>query len=248
MGILLTELADVVMIRSGQFIVGPFENVQLDYDKFWKLCRGVIYEYQNHKPITKKFNLDIPQTGYRFTSPNPIPLWVSKVVPINGYGASSGFGSGGIGGSGDFAIITPHQAINLARGASMGGAGGGLSSMFPQPSPFFFEYRDEVLYVSQSGMMDITAHYPYTWTETVDNDGKVTEVLIDGIDPSHDQYIELVLADFLVAVGRSRRAFTLNDLPITMDAPDLVSEGLELRDKVKEALSDRGIWYRAIGV
>ena len=245
MGILLTDLADIVMIRSGQFIVGAFENVQLDYDKFWKLCRGVIYEYQNHKPITKKFNVNVPQSGYRFASPDPAPLWISKVIPINGYGA--GMGSGGFGGNGDFAIITPHQAINLARSASMGGSSV-VSSMFPQPSPFFFELRDDILYVSSSGMMDVTAHYPYTWAETVDDEGKVTEVLLEGLDPSHDQFIELVLADFLVAVGRSRRAFTLNDLPITMDAPDLVSEGLDRREKVKEALSDRGIWYRAIGI
>ena len=42
---------------------------------------------------------------------------------------------------------------------------------------------------------------------------------------------------FMIGIGRSRRAFTLNDLPILMDAGEIVSEGRELyREVIEEEL------------
>jgi hypothetical protein len=37
------------------------------------------------------------------------------------------------------------------------------------------------------------------------------------------------------AIGRYRRAFTLSDLPVTMDAPTLVSEGAQTEERGRKA-------------
>jgi hypothetical protein len=51
-----------------------------------------------------------------------------------------------------------------------------------------------------------------------------------------------------LGVGRSRRAFTLNDLPIIMDASEIVQEGRELyKEVIEEELPKYQKFYLAYG-
>lgn len=47
----------------------------------------------------------------------------------------------------------------------------------------------------------------------------------------HDKVINLIIGRFLMTVGRSRRAFTVDEIPINTDADTMVSEGKELYEK-----------------
>lgn len=237
---LLSELVEITMLRSGQFIVGPFENVQLDYTRFWNFVKVCLKEYAQDRPHTKYLNIEIPDGGYEFVDEGEgVPYWISSVVPIGG--ASSG-SSGGSGGSGQgLAILSAQSVIMLGGGGGSSPLGGSTSG----PTEYLWKYRKPILHCV-SGNAEVTAHYHYAYDETIGADG-IEEVDIYHIDEDDELFIELVVADFLSVVGRSRRAFTLNDLPITMDASDMVSEGQEMRQNVKERLRDEGVWWRAIG-
>jgi hypothetical protein len=48
------------------------------------------------------------------------------------------------------------------------------------------------------------------------------------ITDDDDLFFKILTGYFMVGLGRSRKAFTLNELPIVTDAADLVSEGTAL--------------------
>jgi hypothetical protein len=65
---------------------------------------------------------------------------------------------------------------------------------------------------------------------------------------SHDHvFFKLLQAYFLQGIGRSRRAFTLNDLPIIMDASDIASEGKEMESSAMEELKNIQSFHLAMG-
>ena len=57
----------------------------------------------------------------------------------------------------------------------------------------------------------------------------------------------LVRGMFLKGIGRSRRAFTLNELPILMDAGDLISEGEALVEKAEQQMQNHQKFRLASG-
>jgi len=101
----------------------------------------------------------------------------------------------------------------------------------------FHEYRKPVLYVSIAGEYEITALYNH---EVIDDNGVWK---IDTISDSDDLFFKLLAGRFLQLIGRSRRAFTLNDLPISSDADSLVSEGKEMEQEALEQLGEESKWY-----
>lgn len=56
-------------------------------------------------------------------------------------------------------------------------------------------------------------------------------------------FFNLLTAKFLQAVGRARRAFTLEDLPIAVDAVDLVNDGERLEEKTMENIYNTSKFY-----
>lgn len=68
---------------------------------------------------------------------------------------------------------------------------------------------------------------------------------VEGIEV-HDyatKLLDLVCADFMIAVGRSRRSFQLSDSPVIIDGADLIAEGRELRAEVVEFLhEEQDLW------
>lgn len=112
----------------------------------------------------------------------------------------------------------------------------------------YWRYNAPTLYTTLRGQFIITANYKYEYTETFDsgNLANIINVDIPCIDVSHDKFLDLVLADFLIGLGRSRRAFTLNDLPVLNDGSELASEGKELKESTKESLGIMNKWYNVI--
>ena len=55
---------------------------------------------------------------------------------------------------------------------------------------------------------------------------------------SESPFVNLFIAKFMISVGRSRKAFLLNDLPLTMDSDSMVSEGQELYQSTREYIME----------
>jgi hypothetical protein len=106
---------------------------------------------------------------------------------------------------------------------------------------FIWEYRKPNLYVEIQGRYDVKAIYYHTLKE--DENG---EFYIDTINFTDTLFLDLIKGYFLSALGRNRRAFTLNDLPLTTDADQLVQEGEELiRDTTQNLLENNLEFYKA---
>lgn len=90
-------------------------------------------------------------------------------------------------------------------------------------------YRKPDVYANFSGDAEVEAIYQYI----INPD--------DTVDVDDDLFVDLVTALFLISIGRSRRAFTVEDIPISTDATDLVSEGQSLYDTVVNRLMETSI-------
>jgi len=102
-------------------------------------------------------------------------------------------------------------------------------------------YRKPVLYVSVNGVYDVIALYNHEIQE--DDSGNY---YIETINHDDDLFLKLLTGRFLQRIGRARRAFTLNELPITSDAAEIIAEGKEMETEVLEALGELGKWYVAL--
>jgi len=110
-----------------------------------------------------------------------------------------------------------------------------------------WEYRNPILYLPSPGIYDIVAVYKHA----VVKDGNTSDLdsyNLSTIDDGADVFFKLLTGRFLQIVGRSRRAFTVEDFPITDDASELVSEGKEMEDEAKEELTEEfGDFYLSYG-
>lgn len=97
------------------------------------------------------------------------------------------------------------------------------------------------------GAIQITAHYDsYPTTEERDpTTNELVEAEILGVR-QETLFVDMLQGNFLIALGRSRRAFTLSDLPIAMDASELVSEGQQIIEQTLERLQDNSDWHHVI--
>lgn len=104
-----------------------------------------------------------------------------------------------------------------------------LSAINNSSIPFIdWEYKPPTLYTNFDGDAEVEAWF-YHEIRTDDLGNK-------HVDLDDELFIDLVTAEFLIGLGRSRRAFKLESLPVTNDAEILTSEGLKLYEDTIEAL------------
>jgi len=96
-----------------------------------------------------------------------------------------------------------------------------------------WEYRKPTLYTNFNGSAEVEAWF--NWEIEVDGSGEKYIELEDEL------FIDLVTAEFLMGLGRSRRAFTLQAIPISTDSEMLVSEGQKLYEDTIETLRQTSI-------
>jgi len=111
-----------------------------------------------------------------------------------------------------------------------------------QPPEMPWTYRKPILYTSANGEFEVTAVYHHSIEQ--DTAGNY---YLPTIDYNDDLFFKLLLGKFLQKLGRSRKAFTLNDLPIASDAADLVSDGRDLEQEALQELGELSKWYLAWG-
>lgn len=213
----LTELEQIVIIESGQFLLGSdLTAVSLDLTKFWVMVKRALNEYGKWRPVQQRSQIQAGMLHYTFTVNTGvgIPDWVSSVVPVT----------------------SPKNPLGMLAGQ--------VSSM--EQREFLWEYRSPDLYLTETGIFDIvTVHKPSSSVTIVSN--VVTEVDLPDLSDADLLFIDLVVSRFLQAVGKSRRAFTLSELPIETDASEIVSEGNDLYEKTMEELRENNSWYLGVG-
>lgn len=244
----LDDIINNILAQSGEYIVA--ENVdqlvelQLDRDKIWRMIEKELLDYQRYKPVTKQFNIDMPKNVYSFedaptNGTNGPPIKIVKVVPV-----------------GWMLAIT--RALWLTPFQFRAGYNHLYKTIDPQQ--FLWNYIDNwvdpdgvdsgpILVCSQMGKVHVTAIYGYSYKITRDANKKVIDVDIPELDELQIPPLwDILMARFISAVGRSRRAFTYTDLPVTTDAADLVREGQELYEKAREGLYNRSDWWKGVTI
>lgn len=242
----ISQLATYLFVRNGQYIAGAtLSSVRLNMNQFWAVVSQDFYEFQRYFPLTKKFNIQCNVVGggvqYDFTqdpnnagyncsvldSPNfgNPPEWISKVVPVGSNQMIANWAAWRR--SGQFfgqpgKLVTPRMVLN--------------------------DYRKPVLRITEGGTFDVTCHYNRFCNIALAEDGTtITDVTISDFDPTKmNLFLDLCSGRFLEVVGRNRRAFTYQDLPITVDADKLVQEGSEIIKTAKENIYLTHEWNRSI--
>lgn len=215
----LKEFFERVLVNSGQFQY-PVERIELNEPAFKVLVEMCIGIYNGYVPLTKHVTKDIYNSRqYTYTEKEGIPEWISKIMPIR------------------IAGVVPYYF----RGYDQPVANVYVKNEIP------FEYRKPTLTVPVSATYEIYGVYNHKLVEVDLGNGKKTWT-VDSITDNEDEFLDLLTAKFLIGLGRSRRAFTMQDMPLTTDASDLVSEGKEMeKEAMEELFNEKGRFYLAWG-
>jgi len=103
---------------------------------------------------------------------------------------------------------------------------------------FVWKYNKPNLYVQIAGIVSVLEIYHHKLVTASPDTYECTT-----ITEKDDLFFQHVLARFLVGIGRNRRAFTVSDFPLSTDAGQLVSEGLQLEKDVIQDYGTYGKWY-----
>jgi hypothetical protein len=229
---LLQEIFERTLLESGQFQLPP-DKLELNVDRFKTLVQIVLGLYNRYNPLNVALYKNIAYLRqYTFTeenTPGPLrskdgltlvnggpPDWILDLIPVRISG------------------VYPYFLREYDR----------PKSNVEVKTDFPWEYRNPTLTVPIVGEFDISAVYFHRLTEKILNDSTVTYE-ISSINDLDDNFFKLCAAKFLKGIGRSRRAFTMNDLPILSDGAELVSEGQTLEDKTSEDMAADSKFYLA---
>jgi len=220
----IEDIFDRILLRSGQFILRK-SRIDIDIDSFRILVEDALSEYSGFVPYEKPYTMDFnSQRNFTFpdgwdTDLNRSPDWIAEATPINSFGSINTILN--YSGSPQNALIDPIQA------------------------PWDYNKVNKTLTVPYSAFYKVVACYEHEIvSEVIDG---VTVYSVPTIDRKDQPFFDLLKGMFLQGIGRSRRAFTLNDLPILMDAETLASEGDEIMERALEGLQADQKFYLAFG-
>lgn len=248
------EIFEDIIIRSGQFILAT-DDIELNEGKFLRLIKSALGKYNKYRPISKTFNLKMQsRRSYAFEdtfipSSEEIewgqPLAISSVTPTNitGQPAYSMTGQGAFGYNGLGMRTSQYNGRHLADPQfalpGQNQVQGDQMEKYNFPWTTRREKGKLVLYVPFSCDVEVIAIYNHKIFVDEASMDEATKYNIPSIDHNEDLFLDLIQGMFLLGLGNSRRAFTLNDIPIISDAAELVSEGKDLVDKALEDLAEK---------
>lgn len=237
----LKDMFDRVLLKSGQYVLSS-KKLDINIDAFRLLVEDSLAVYSRYSPHDVLINREIyyPRQ-YDFSKANAtsldatksvglpeevvgrIPDWIATANPMR-------YGGGSIGG-----ILLREAQIN-----------GQNELIDPIQSPW--TYDKPCLTVSHSARYEIRCVFKHRVEEvkqTTPDDPKHYEVKT--ISEDDQAFLDHVRSQFMIGVARSRRAFTINDLPITMDADQMVADATELETKSIENMSNYQKFYLTQG-
>lgn len=221
----LKDIFDHVLLRSGQFIMAK-SKVELDEDRFKLIVDEALAIYSKYSPSEKHLFIEVTTNRtFRFTEANTFgagePDSLSSVVPIRMLGMNT---------------LAIRSIFNIPA----------LNSNLDIRMECPWEYRKPHLTVPFAGEFDVLAIYRQKVIKSEGEDGKICYD-IPTISLRDDAFMKLVRGMFLEGLGRSRRSFTLNDLPIVMDADTIANEGKEMIIEATEQMQKEAKFYLAFG-
>ncbi len=219
----LQEMFDYVLIESGQFFV-PVENLEINRDRFLTLVKTTLGIFNGKHPHERKFNLDFQTRAKTFTLTTKdqlgaltgIPAGIADMVPVRIAGVSPFF-------------LREHEAHN--------------SNYMNDKTSLPWEYRAPILYVPIQGVYDVHAWYNHELTEIVPEgegtEGETKSYEVKTIDYGDDVFFKLLKSKFIRGIAGSRRAFTMQDIPLTTDADTLMTEAKTMEEEALKDLDDK---------
>lgn len=242
-----------ILVRSGQFLLGS-AKIELNRDRFVTLVRGALGIYSGYAPVDFTFNLKM-QSNRSYTFNNTfipdgqediwgVPKFISSVTPT------------AIIGSPAFALMGQFGS-KMGWSNSMGQSGNGrydipgqsqMGSEQMEKSQFPWVWRSPKLYIPYSADVEVVAAWHHKVFEIPATEGNQTNYRVDTVDYGNDEFFDLLEGMFLKALGQSRRAFTMNDLPIVSDADTLASDGKALiQEAIEDLRTNKSKFYLAYG-
>lgn len=102
-------------------------------------------------------------------------------------------------------------------------------------TPFVWRYEKPRLYIPYSGKFEVK-YYDDHIIELDETDLENPFYYISSeLKPV---FTKLLTARFMISIGRNRRAFSMDEIPVKMDSTELVSEGKEMLEKAMEELQN----------
>lgn len=209
------EIWDRIRVRSGQFILNK-SKIELDVDNFRTLVEDALAEYNRARPYDKMYNVFI-NSPRQFTFTDTFDADIKRVPDM-------------------LAEVTPIRAFNsnpYLYGTALSNPSHNHSEVI-EPLQVPWDYKKPTLTVPLSGDYKVVAMYNHQLVKVVDEASGIIywEVTTISIEDVH--FFKLLQGMFLQGIGRSRRAFTMSDMPILMDADQLYSEGQQIEEKALE--------------
>lgn len=221
---------DRVILKSGQFILAK-SKLEIDIDNFRLLVEDALAVYSKYTPATKRYQIYINYPRQfvfdeyydpDFKSP---PDWISSVKPIRTPGTSIYGMTGGV----SCDISNPYNNQELID---------------PIQAPW--DYYKPVLTVPYSAKYEILACYNHKIISYMDEENMDKLIYeVKSITTEDQGFLRLLQGLFLQGIGRSRRSFTMGDIPITADADVIASEGKELETEATEGMRANTKFYLA---
>lgn len=135
--------------------------------------------------------------------------------------------------------FVPHMITEIRRRYAPALLFGGIRQ-FGTVSDFYWKYMKPQLYFN---LPDDTYEVKFTEIPYFDDNN---ELILPDNDPAVDKLLSLMTAQFMISVGRSRRAFTIDEIPIRTDADAMINEGKALQDATLEEIRKTNKWHLAI--
>lgn len=264
---LLSELVEVIMCESGNWIVGDLDCLGINIGQLYRgIVKRELQTYERYRPDVYRFNrfarpsgnaeavIDFFDTSVDDPNGMPIPSKDGGIFDANhpGHNVDPGRVPSWIQEITPVNVLTTAGILYLIQETRFTNVG--EQSILHEPRTFLWHYeraRDKssgILYTTETGNMDITAAYEYHRIETYDTSNNLVDVEFVNMEEGKDEiFIDMVLGKFMQKIGRARRAFTLNNSPVQFDGEQLVSEGTQIYDQAKERLYDNSEWWQSIG-
>jgi hypothetical protein len=209
------------------------KNIELDVDNFRSLVEDALDIYSDSVPYVKEKTLNFEGSRNKNLEDRDEiatnkPDWISECHPIRATGRIYGYYRNFYGGK----SYGKYQTENLSE---------------PIQAPYNYDFESGNLTVAYDAIYKIRMCWRHV-VEEIDGADKDKQFVVKTLGNRDQAFIKLCQAMFMIGVGRSRRAFTLNDLPIIMDASEIVQEGRELyKEVIEEELPKYQKFYLAYG-
>ncbi len=214
----LSELQSIVLIESGQYVLGMGSTFMKtgDSDFFKLLVNRELKYYSKYNPLTGVHFGEL-HNGMKFIGAgHPIPKAITNIY--YDYGDSKTLLPLFIG------LANYREPVNRFPNSLWTYKNKTLICKFPSG-----EYTYD--WIAEHSMVEIEGGCDYD---------------MPGISESDSSFINLVVGKFMLSLGRSRRSTILQDSPFELDYDSLVSEGDELYQSTKESLQEKSKFWRAI--